>query len=491
MFRVVRRTARNPASRSPMPVGTSLACQAVYVFSDKGLLISMSIPNGCQGNRRSAGRSRVLFLAVALLAAGRLPATDGHVMHGAGPVNESIGGAGTGACLDATGSIAWNPACTVTFEGTFLDGAFEYFVPFRSLSSSVGANAFGVGFPAQSMFGVTQSATNAGAMPSFAFVKHGPKSRNAYHMGLVSVAGFGVDYPQDNTFHNAILTPQAPAGMGFGAIDSSYAMMKVPIGISRMVTSRLAIGVSVVPALSMLKVAPAPFAAPVSIGGGAAQYLSASNTSKAAGIGGDVGVHYQLGRTVSLGAAWHSPMRFAAFQWNALDASNQPHTVRFRMDMPQFVTMGIGVTPAAGTLLAADVRWINYANTQGFAASGFNPDGSVAGFGWRNIWTAGGGVQQRVARKYFLRLGYNYSQNPIPAALSFFNTPAPAIVQHHITAGLTKVLSPRLAIHLVYYHVFENHETGPYMGPQGPMANASVTNQLAENSFAVGFTRHL
>lgn len=452
----------------------------------------MPILNGCKPNRRSAGRSRILFLAVSLLAAGRLPATDGHIMHGAGPVNESIGGAGTGACLDATGSIAWNPACTARFEGTYLDGAFEYFIPFRSLSSSIGANAFGLGFPAQPMSGVTQSATNAGAMPSFAFIKHGPKSRNAYHIGIISVAGFGVDYPQDSTFQNAILTPQAPAGMGFGAIDSSYAMMKVPVGISRMVTNRLSIGVSVVPALSMLKVAPAPFAAPVSTDGGrSAQYLSASNTSKAAGIGGDIGMHYQVARNVTFGAAYHSPMRFANFQWNTLDAANQKHIVQFRMDMPQFVTMGIGVTPSPRTLLAADVRWINYANTQGFSASGFNPDGSVAGFGWRNIWTAGGGVQQKAGKNFYFRLGYNYSQNPIPAALSFFNTPAPAIVQHHITAGLTKVVSPKLAMHLVYYHVFENHQTGPYMGPQGPMANASVTNKLAENSVAVGFTRHL
>lgn len=452
----------------------------------------MMIPNGCHPNRRRAGRSRVLFLAVWLLAAGRLPATDGHIMHGAGPVNESIGGAGTGACLDATGSIAWNPACTATFEGTYLDGAFEYFIPYRALSSSVSANAFGIGFPAQSMFGVTESATNAGAMPSFAYVKHGPGSRNALHVGLISVAGFGVDYPQDNTFHNAILTPQAPAGMGFGGIDSSYAMMKVPIGVSRMVANRLSIGVSLVPALSMLKVAPAPFAAPVSTDGGrSAQYLSASNTSKAAGIGGDLGVHYQASRTVALGAAYHSPMRFAAFNWKAQDAAGQSHAVSFRMDMPQFVTMGIGVTAAAGTLLAADVRWINYANTRGFSASGFNPDGSVAGFGWRNIWTAGGGLQQKVGRKFFLRLGYNYSQNPIPAALSFFNTPAPAIVQHHITGGLTRAVSPKLDLHLVYYHVFENHQTGPYMGPQGPMSTASVTNKLAENSVAVGFTRHL
>ncbi len=58
----------------------------------------------------------MLFLAAWLLVANCLLATDGHIMHGAGPVNEAMGGAGTGACLDVTGSIAWNPACTAVFE---------------------------------------------------------------------------------------------------------------------------------------------------------------------------------------------------------------------------------------------------------------------------------------------------------------------------------------------------------------------------------------
>jgi hypothetical protein len=46
-----------------------------------------------------------------------LMATDGHFLYGAGPVNEAMGGADTGICLDATGSIAWNPACTTQFKG--------------------------------------------------------------------------------------------------------------------------------------------------------------------------------------------------------------------------------------------------------------------------------------------------------------------------------------------------------------------------------------
>ncbi len=329
-------------------------------------------------------------------------------------------------------------------------------------------------------------------MPSFALVKNNQGSRNAFHFGVISVAGFGVDYPQDSTFSNAILTPQPPAGMGFGGIDSSYAMMKAPIGMSRIITDRLSIGASVVPALSMLHVAPAPFSTPVSTDGGlSAQYPLASRTAKAVGLGADVGLHYQLSRTLSVGVAYHSPIHFEAFHWNAADRENNSHRIGFRMDMPELVSMGAWYSPASGTLLAVDARRIDYANTRGFAASGFNPDGSVAGFGWRNIWTVGGGIQQKIASKLAVRLGYHYRQNPIPASLSFFNVSAPAIAQHHITAVISRILSRKQELHLVYYHVFRNKETGPYIGPQGPVPGCAVTNQLGEDSVAVGFTGHL
>ena len=64
-------------------------------------------------------------------------ATDGHFLHGSGPVNEAMGGADTGLCLDATGSIAWNPACTARFMGRRFELHGTIFVPWRSLSSTV------------------------------------------------------------------------------------------------------------------------------------------------------------------------------------------------------------------------------------------------------------------------------------------------------------------------------------------------------------------
>jgi len=60
---------------------------------------------------------RLRFATSCVAFANRPVRTDGHFLHGDGPVNEAMGGADTGLCLDATGSIAWNPACAVKFSG--------------------------------------------------------------------------------------------------------------------------------------------------------------------------------------------------------------------------------------------------------------------------------------------------------------------------------------------------------------------------------------
>ena len=193
----------------------------------------------------------LLFVAaVSLQCSPALFATDGHFLHGAGPVNEAMGGADTGICLDATGSIAWNPACTVRFSGRRFEFHATIFTPFRSLSSTVDANAFGPGMPSMTLSGTTVSHRDMSLMPGFAFVYHRLGSPTAYHAAMLAVSGFGVDYNGNTDFSNPILTPQAPNGFGFGRIRSNYMLVTVPVGFSRELTERLSAGVSVVPARS-------------------------------------------------------------------------------------------------------------------------------------------------------------------------------------------------------------------------------------------------
>ncbi len=437
-------------------------------------------------NRRSAALFNFLALVVLMLfwtSAAR--ATDGHFLHGAGPVNEAMGGADTGICLDATGSIAWNPACTTGFLGRRFEIHGTLFSPWRSLSSSVNANAFGPGMPQARLSGTTESGSNFSVMPGFAFIYHPSGSSSAYHVGMLAVSGFGVDYPQNTDFSNPILTPQAPNGFGFGHIRSNYMLVTVPIGIAKQITERFSVGLSAVPSLSMLQVIPAPFSPPVIAGSTMPYYLSAGNNAPATGAGFSGGVHYAFSK-VSLGASYRSPVWFREFKWNRKDLAGGSHAMSFQMNLPQVLSMGVAVSPAQNTHIGIDARWFDYENTTGFAKSGYNAAGSVAGFGWKNIWAVGGGVQQKVSKSIKVMGGYNYSQNPVPDKYTFFNTPAPAIVQHHVSGGFIQSFGKSDLV-VTYYHAFQNSITGPWISGQGPIPNTSVTSKMSENSVTIGF----
>lgn len=438
------------------------------------------------------GRMPAKGLALAsmlVFCSSSLQATDGHFLHGAGPVNEAMGGADTGICLDATGSIAWNPACTTQFEGRRFEFHATGFAAWRDLSSTVNANAFGPGVPGATLQGTTASHRDASVMPGVAFVYHRLGSSTAYHFAMLAVSGFGVDYDQNTNFSNPILTAQPPNGFGFGKIRSNYSLLEVPIGFSRVLTERLSAGFSVAPSLSMLQVIPAPFAAPVTAGSTMPYYLSAGNNAPAIGVGATAGLHYEINHRFGVGLSYHTPVWFQEFTWKRKDLSGASHNMKFQMNLPQVLSMGVGISPSKKTRVGADVRWFNYANTVGFAKSGFNPDGSVAGFGWNNIWAVGGGVQQQVARRTKLIAGYNYSQNPVPAKYAFLNTPAPAIVQHHVSGGLVQTLHSGWEVNSTFYHAFRNSLTGPWLSPQGAIPGTSVTSRMSENSLTVGLAR--
>jgi len=418
-------------------------------------------------------------------------ATDGHILHGIGPVNQSMGGASTAVCLDPLGSVAWNPACTGALQGKLMDFSLEIFVPTRTLSSTVPENGFGPGFPPATLSGSTKSATNTAFLPNFAYVNAEEGRRTVFHFAFMGTAGFGVDYAGNTDLSNPITSPQPPDGLGYGAIESNYALMKMPVGFSRRIGERLTLGVSAVPAFSMLKVTPAPFSAPVmDPDTGFPYYVSADKSAKALGVGFTTGARYQANSRLSLGIAYHSPIWFQSFKWDTTDRAGEALKLDFTLNVPAMVTMGIGVHLTSSTLLAVDGRWLDYENTEGFRGSGFNPDGSVRGFGWRNIWMIGSGLQQVINDKLTVRFGYNWSQNPVPDGLSFFNTPAPAIIRHRAGGGLTYRFSPGWALNATYYHAFENQGSGPYINPaMGAIPGTMVMNEMHEDSVSFGFTR--
>jgi len=207
------------------------------------------------------------------------------------------------------------------------------------------------------------------------------------------------------------------------------------------------------------------------------------------GMGGSAGLHYQINHAASVGLAYHTPVWFQQFTWNRKDLTGVNHTLNFKMNLPQILSVGVALSPSPKTHIGIDARWFNYSNTSGFAKAGFNSDGSVAGFGWNNIWAFGGGIQRQVGATTKIMAGYNFSQNPIPAKYTFFNTPAPAIVQHHISGGIIETLHSGWELNATYYHAFRNSISGSWYSGQGPVPGTSVTSRMSENSLTLGLAK--
>jgi len=414
-------------------------------------------------------------------------ATDGHFLHGVGAVQSAMGGAGTAAATDVLGALYLNPAALMAFDGTRVELGFEMFKPARTVSSSFG-----------SFSGSTDSKTDYVAIPAFGWSTKLNNEKIVLALGGLGIGGFGVDYPQDNT--NPILGPRPS---GFGQVFSNYTLLKVTMAAAWAVTPKFWVGGALNVDWATLTVDPAPFAAPdVSFGEDGqpgtpddqAFYSRATATDGTWGAGFQLGLFYEFNDMFSAGLSYTSQQWFDDFEWNAMyenpnntETFGQARVLQFGLDVPAVASGGIAVQALPNLLLTGDARYIFYENTPGFDQQGFNADGSVKGFGWKNIWVFAGGLEWRPMEKLALRGGYNYSQNPIPDSQSFFNIPAPAIVQHHATVGLGFLVTRRISIDLAYYKAFSNSITGPFVFPQGEIPQTSVTNELSESSILLAF----
>lgn len=430
-----------------------------------------------------------ILIPLALATCVALPttarATDGHFLHGVGAVNSALGGAAVASNTSLLGSFFVNPAGLASFDGTNLEMGFEMMKPERTVTSTYAT-----------MTGSTTSASEFTPIPAFGF---STKLSNGVVVGLagLGIGGFGVNYAADPT--NPILMPRP---YGFGQVYSNFGLMKIVPAVAWNATPKLRLGFAVNVDWATLAVNPMPTAAPAADPGpdgrpmtadDRAYYSSAAAADGAFGFGMQAGLQYQVNDQLAVGLSYSSPQMFQEFEYTAvyenpnLNTYNTPRTFSFRMDAPAIYAAGAAWKATDKFQAAADVKFYTYSSTKGFDESGYNPDGSVKGFGWDDIMVVALGAQYAATDKVTLRGGYNYSGNPIPDAMSMFNLPAPAVVQHNISGGLGFKVRPGVEINVAGYVALENDITGPMMKPMA-VPGTSVTNAMSEKSILVGFT---
>jgi len=155
-------------------------------------------------------------------------------------------------------------------------------------------------------------------------------------------------------------------------------------------------------------------------------------------------------------------------------------------DIPSNFAIGFAVRPVKQVTFAFDVERILYdqVNSVGDPLNG-NPLGSKngPGFGWKDVTAIKTGVAYEVNDALTLRVGYNYSTQPISNDQTYFNILAPGVVQQHVTAGASWKFRENWELNAFYAHAFYHRVNG-----SGPLTSPSSSTDLAMKQDTFGLS---
>lgn len=354
---------------------------------------------------------KLAFAAGALAAAAPALATNGMRMIGFGPVQNSMGGAGAAAALDAT-SMVTNPAGLTALERR-VDLSGTAFMPSPSYEASWtpdGANVFSAG---------KDSDRPVDFIPTLATV-YRASDRLSVGVAALGTAGMGVDYGQD-LYGSSTMT--------------SYINVRVAPAVAYKFGDRLSVGI----AANLMY-------AQMEYDVGAGMGMPPRDAAGAFGLGATLGVTYQAPEGVALALAYESKSYFQDFEFDIPAHTLQGvfpipgGTEKLDFDQPDILTLGAAFRPVKPLLVAADVQWIRWTRTNGQNLPVFDTDPAVTGaqtwnLDWSDQLVLKIGGQLDVTSALKVRAGYNWGANPLHAERAFENVAFPAISEHHFTVG--------------------------------------------------------
>lgn len=426
--------------------------------------------------KRTGLKVIVFAVCIALLPGAAL--AQGHMLHGIGPVNSSMGGAGTALPNESLGALMFNPALIAGAQGNQISFSTEFFKDGIRIETTVGGQT-----------GVMVPKNQLGVLPAFGWMMRDPNGKLALGFGLLAIAGFRTDYHQDDA---SILFAQPPNG--FGRIFTDYRVTKVPVALAYQVTPKLALGASLNAYIGEFAVSPLPFKVfDVDVSGSRFYPEAGALTSRWA-FAPQFGFFYQHNPMMSLGASVTLPQNFSPYEWNSTFANptlpnfGRARTLDFDLDGPLIVSFGTALKPGDKTQVAVDGMFTKYKGVAGFGSPGGIIDGIVHPFGWRNVWTIKGGVQHQATEKLVVRAGYNFSQMPLREEVVLTATGAPATFQHHFTGGLGMRLFPFLEAEAGFYYVPRDHAVGPFPNLTGQVIGTiDESNKITSAQIGLNF----
>jgi long-chain fatty acid transport protein len=439
----------------------------------------------------------VAATAVAVLAnASSLRATNGMNMEGYGPIATALGGASM-AFNNGTAAVINNPATLSLIPAQAqLDLALGILGPDVSATSPGGQRA--------------RSEAKAFFMPAMGYARR--TGSFTYGLGVFGQGGMGCKY-DGNTWR----------GLGFGLENrTEVSVGRFIVPVAWKVSEQLSVAATVdfVWAGMDLKMAMSgaqffDLATPTSQQFGRASgtivqsfgqimqtmprdttvdyaYFDFANgnpfTGAARGYGyaAKVGLVYRPTPELTVGLTYHGETALSdlksnaavSFQLNVPGMGRMPQRVagdiRVRaFEWPALIGAGFAWAPPGKWSVVADVRHVLWSEVMdsfrmSFVADGGSANGPFAGQTldaelfqrWRDQTTVQGGVAYAAGRSFTLRMGANFSTNPIPDR--YLNCLFPATIEKHLTGGLSYRVSERSSIDWSASHGFEVARTNGY-----------------------------
>ncbi|PQO34041.1 hydrocarbon degradation protein [Blastopirellula marina] len=368
---------------------------------------------------------------------------QGMSVTGVGPVNRAMGGAGTAAPLDAIGALHWNPASISYLEKSEVSFGMEGLLADVSLTSDVAG------------LGVNSTSGEAGVsiIPSVGWVDHLEGTNLTIGMGVYGVAGFRNNMPAD---------PNNPL-LANGPVFADTEMMQIVPTISYRINENWSIGIA--PTLSAARMMFDP------LGPSAVTPTATPGSGNRVHWGGGVqgGIYYASPNCWRAGFTIKSPQWFEEFRFFTPSG-----VVGFDLDYPMILSGGLAYYGFERWVFAADVRYFDFANTQGFDT-----------LHWNSVFSMAAGAQYRLSELWTLRAGYNFNENPISSNAAFANVSTPLIQQHNISTGVGCMLTDGVELNLAYVYLVNNSLTGPLPSPPFSPGD-TLTHEISAHSLVLG-----
>ena len=176
------------------------------------------------------------------------------------------------------------------------------------------------------------------------------------------------------------------------------------------------------------------------------------------------------------------------FTANGQDALGGPRELTAKVDLPMIVSVGASYAGCEDWLLALDVRYFDFANTDGFGDPATFDGTRLRGIDQSNVMAVAVGAQRHVSDRLTVRGGYSFNQNPTKNSEAFYNVATPLIYQHILSTGASLNCTECLSVNLAYSYYFENTRSGQIQLPSGAVPTSTFDNKLDAHLVSFGLT---